>query len=207
MKNILAVLTLLGLSIACEDTAQISSANASSGDCCLESVSPENVTEAEIESLLFMVEEEKLARDVYLTLYSVWGISSFYTISASEQQHMDAVQNLLKEYQQEVPETLESMGEFTNVELQQLFDDLTALGNQSTIDALLVGALIEEVDIIDLDEIRATVVHEAPIDQVYAQLRSGSENHLRAFVKNLVNQGVTYEPQFLDEAVYLAIVN
>ena len=91
--------------------------------------------------------------------------------------------------------------------LQDLYDDLIAQGSESLVEALKVGALIEEVDIIDLDDLRATVVAEEAINYVYEQLRKGSENHLRAFVKNLTKQGVTYEPQLMSEEDYTAIVN
>ena len=37
----------------------------------------QSLTDEEIESLVFMHEEEKLARDVYLTLYDLWGFQIF----------------------------------------------------------------------------------------------------------------------------------
>ncbi|MDP2030099.1 MAG: DUF2202 domain-containing protein [Thiobacillus sp.] len=48
--------------------------------------------------LLFMREEEKLARDVYLTLYETWGLAVFSNIASSEQSHMDALLKLLRTY-------------------------------------------------------------------------------------------------------------
>jgi hypothetical protein len=52
----------------------------------------------ETAALLFMREEEKLARDVYNTLYEIWGQPTFTNIAASEQTHMDEVKLLLERY-------------------------------------------------------------------------------------------------------------
>ena len=42
---------------------------------------------------------------------------------------------------------------------------------------------------------------------VYENLMKGSRNHLRAFVKNLATQGVTYVPQYMSQTDYQAIIN
>ena len=44
------------------------------------------------------------------------------------------------------------------------------------------------------------------IAAVYDNLELGSRNHLRAFVSNLTQQGVTYQPEHLDIVAYEAIV-
>ena len=71
---------------------------------------------------------------------------------------------------------------------------------------LTVGAVVEEVDLIDLAE-WSQKVDNADIQMVYDNLAKGSRNHLRAFVRNLSQQGVTYEPKFLDQDEYEDIVN
>ena len=161
----------------------------------------------EIAGLLFMREEEKLARDVYLTLYDQWGVSVFQNISGSEQTHMDAVLGLLNQYNLADPAAGNEIGQFTDPALQALYDQLIAEGSQSVADALAVGAAIEEIDILDLDECMAQT-DNADILLVYRQLEAGSENHLRAFVTNLERQtGVTYQPQYMTQAQYDAIIN
>jgi hypothetical protein len=57
-----------------------------------------SLTTEEKNDLLFMREEEKLARDVYLTLHDIWGTPVFANIATSEQQHMDAILKLLNTY-------------------------------------------------------------------------------------------------------------
>ncbi|HID50546.1 MAG TPA: DUF2202 domain-containing protein [Anaerolineae bacterium] len=161
----------------------------------------------EIAGLLFMREEEKLARDVYLTLYDQWGVAVFRNISGSEQTHMDAVLAVLNQYNLADPAAGNEIGQFTDPALQTLYDQLIAEGSQSVADALAVGAAIEEIDILDLDE-RMARTDNAAILRVYQQLAIGSENHLRAFVTNLERQtGATYQPQYMTQAQYEAIIN
>lgn len=165
----------------------------------------DTLTQEEIDGLLWMREEEKLARDVYLTLYEMYGLQIFQNIASSEQMHMDAVLSLLEKYGIEDP-AVDEVGVFTNPELQALYDQLIAMGSQSVEDALKVGALIEETDIKDLEEWIAKT-DNADIIQVYENLMAGSENHLRAFTSVLQNYGITYEPQVISEDEYNEIIS
>ncbi|MEZ5232041.1 MAG: DUF2202 domain-containing protein [Acidimicrobiales bacterium] len=157
----------------------------------------------EVASLVWMREEEKLARDVYTTLGELWGVQIFDNIAASEQSHTDAVLRLLDAYGIADPAAGAPVGVFSDPALQQLHDELVAKGSLSLTDALAVGATIEDLDIVDLQE-RATEV--ADIDAVYAELEKGSRNHLRAFVSQLEAQGGGYSPQYLSPEAYTAIV-
>ena len=156
------------------------------------------LSDDEASGLLYMVEEEKLARDVYLTLYNETGLEVFEKIAQSEQRHMDAVLGLIEKYNLTAPDTLNEVGAFENPELQSLYDQLIEQGSGSTVDALKVGALIEETDIKDLEDWIAKTDNE-DIKAVYSNLMKGSENHLRAFVRNLEAQGVSYTAQVLPQ--------
>ena len=164
-------------------------------------------TEAEAEGLLFMREEEKLARDVYLTLYEQWGLNIFQNIAFSEQSHTDAVKALLDKYSLEDPMKSDERGVFENPVLQALYDQLVAQGSQSLGEALKVGAAIEEIDILDLEEYIAQTDKD-DIQRVYENLLKGSRNHLRSFVSTIQRQtGETYQPQYLSAEAYQAIVS
>jgi hypothetical protein len=170
----------------------------------VDQISP--LSDAEIEGILYMREEEKLARDVYLTLYEVWGLPVFENIARSEATHMEAVRTLIDRYGLADPAAAE-VGVFTNPSLQGLYDQLVADGRTSLADALRVGAAIEEIDILDLQE-RLAQTDQADIELVYENLMKGSRNHLRAFASTLTRQtGETYQPQYLDPASYESIVN
>jgi len=156
--------------------------------------------------LLYMVEEEKLARDVYLTLYNETGLQVFGNIAQSEQRHMDVVLSLMERYNLTVPATLNEVGVFQNEELQSLYNKLVAMGSENVTDALKVGALIEETDIKDLQDWMAKS-DNADINSVYERLMMGSEDHLRAFTRNLEVHDVTYTPQVLSEEQYNKIIS
>lgn len=162
---------------------------------------------SEADGLIFMREEEKLAHDVYVTLYAQWGLPLFQNIANSEATHMDAIGVLLNRYGLADPTAGNGVGEFTNPDLQELYDLLVAQGGRSLADALKVGAAIEEIDILDLQN-RLAQTSSADIKLVYGNLMRGSENHLRAFTSTLQRQtGETYVPQYLDETSYNAIVS
>jgi hypothetical protein len=138
----------------------------------------------EAQGLLFMREEEKLARDVYAVLYRTWGLPIFQNIMQSESQHMAAIKILLDRYGLVDPATPDLPGVFQDSDLQALYDQLVANGTTTQRNALLVGKLIEETDIADLQQHITETTH-SDIRTVYANLLKGSENHLKAFIKQL----------------------
>lgn len=181
-------------------------APAEAGSGQLPAAAPAGLSQTESEGLLFMYEEEKLARDVYAALYTQWGLTTFQNISASEQAHMDAIAGLLDRYALAIPAPA-APGQFANADLLALYSELVARGSQSLAEALKVGGAIEEIDIQDLDT-RQAQTSQAGIQQVYANLRRGSENHLRAFASALQAQtGETYQPQYLSAEAYQALVS
>ncbi len=175
-------------------------------EAALATIAPASLSVAEAESLVFMREEEKLARDAYAALYGLWHVNVFQNIGASEQVHMDAVKMLLTRYALPDPAATTLPGQFGNPLLQTLYGALMTSGQASLVDALKVGAEIEDVDIRDLRAIKATV-DNADLLLVCENLEKGSRNHLRAFHNNLLRQGATYTPKYITQAEYDAIVN
>lgn len=156
------------------------------------------LTDDEASGILYVREEEKLARDVYLTLYDVWGAPVFERIAQSEVQHMAAMLTLIERYGLNDPVADNPVGMFEDVSLQALYDDLVARGSESLDAALLVGGFIEELDVVDLED-RMDATDRADLDRVYANLLRGSRNHLRAFVQTYEAQsGEVYPAQVLD---------
>ncbi|OGN92814.1 MAG: hypothetical protein A2Y88_11180 [Chloroflexi bacterium RBG_13_48_10] len=188
------------------DSSQEEETNHSNEVINLPPVSKDGLSESEVAGLLYMREEEKLAHDVYSVFYSLNGTQNFQNISQSELTHTEAVKTLIDRYGLTDPASSE-MGVFTHPDLQALYNELIALGSQSLADALMVGAAIEEIDILDLQEYLAQTDNE-DIQIVYENLLLGSENHLRAFVAKYFNEtGVTYAPQYLSLDAFQAIIN
>jgi hypothetical protein len=161
------------------------------------------LTASEKDGLLYMAEEEKLAGDVYSALNEKLNMRVFDNIGQAERTHEAAVKTLMARYS--LPDPTRGAGQFSNETLQQLYDDLLSQGNASIKDALQVGAAIEEIDILDLEERMAQTDRE-DISLVYSNLKRGSENHLRAFVNNLQRQGLEYQPEHLSQEEYDRII-
>ncbi len=185
---------------------QGSQANCSAdGTCSLLEGPLAELSETDVTALSFMREEEKMARDVYITLYEVWQTPIFANISRAEQQHMDQIKSVLDSYELPDPAS-EEMGVFTNPELQALYDSLVERGRISQNEALHVGALIEEVDIEDLQN--AIAETENPVlENMYTNLLNGSYNHLRGFVRNIEYLDYVYQAQHLSQEEVDDILN
>jgi len=168
--------------------------------------STEALSTEEETDLLFMREEEKMARDVYLFFYPIWNHSVFSNIAESEQQHMDSMAVLLNTYGLPDPVQNDSIGLFTNPDLAALYITLTDRGQASLLEALKVGAIIEEVDMRDIQHAIDQAEH-ADIIQTYENLLRGSRNHLRAFVRAIEEMGVVYEAQVPEQTEVDAIVD
>ena len=135
------------------------------------------------EQLLYLIEEEKLAHDVYTVMYQKYGANVFGNILQSESTHQDRVVTLLQARNLADPRS-SKVGVFKNQDLQALYDQLIEQGNKNATEAYKVGVIIEEKDIEDI----STQLSTATDDDVIAaleSLRSGSENHLRAFNRQL----------------------
>ena len=163
-----------------------------------------NLTNEDSAALLFMLEEEKLARDTYTYLEDLWVINQFSNIKKSEQSHMDAVRGLLDQYN--ISYSLLSYGEFNNPDIQKLYDQFIDYGSENVANALEVGANIEDLDIVDLALYIDATANSAMI-QVFESLQCGSRNHLRSFVSAIELLGNTYEPKYLTQEDYTLIIN
>lgn len=150
------------------------------------------LTEAEENYILYMREEEKLARDVYLALYEVWGAEIFANISESEQRHMDALQTLITRYGLVDPVVDDTLGTFTNPDFGLLYDQFVTDGSESLETALGCGAYIEELDIADLEAALGETSTRS-VRRVFENLLNGSYNHLSAFEQS-IETGTTEWP-------------
>lgn len=180
--------------------------------------------------LVFMREEEKLARDVYLMLGTLYPDSPvFGNIDDSEQRHTEAVRDKLLQYGIEDPNTNDNIGVFTGEDygwyFTEKYDALVTRGAMSELDALYVGAFIEELDMRDINQCPSVVMEtwetitetsecgkvytqNSDIQRLYENLLEGSENHLAGYVKKIeevIGEG-QYEAQVLTQEQVDAIL-
>ncbi len=139
------------------------------------------LTTAQKAALLFMYQEEKVARDVYLTLGKKYPTATTFTnIALSEQTHTDSVEKLCIKYKVDISKVNESsIGNFVLPELQSLYDTLVIQGSVSLTEGLKVGVAIEEKDIKDI--MTYAVGMPTDVKNVFQNLLNGSYNHLAAF--------------------------
>jgi hypothetical protein len=163
------------------------------------------LSQAEINDLKFLREEEKLARDVYLYSYNKYQLNIFDNISQSEQKHMNSVLNLMNKYG--IPDSASTeIGVFNNPDLQTLYNSLTKQADISLIEALKAGATIEDLDINDIDDFTINTT-KPDLLNVYANLNCGSKNHIRSFTNQLEINEATYVPQYISVEEYNVILS
>ena len=139
-----------------------------------------NTTEAQ---LVYLIEEEKLAHDVYSVMYEKYGANVFGNILNSETSHQGRVLTLLQT--RSIPDPRSNqVGVFKNQELQDLYNSLIKQGDINATEAYKAGVAIEEKDIKDISNQLATATNEDIIGTLES-LKGGSENHLRAFNRQL----------------------
>ena len=148
-----------------------------------EMVLPEStgdITAETAQMLAYMAAEEKLAHDLYVALGETYDARQFDNVARAETQHLDAVRALLERYDVDDPTTGAAAGEFTDRDLQVLYDDLLASGLTSLAAAADAGITVEQTDIADLTNALETT--DAPdVEQVLTDLLQGSQRHLAAF--------------------------
>jgi hypothetical protein len=209
----MAALLFASVFVSCKDDNSITAADASFQTVetaaisnAIDALPLVELTNDVSDGLVFMREEEKLARDVYLYFYEKYGLRIFGNIANSESTHMAALKLLLDKYELEDPVTNDDIGAFQNEELANLFTQLTEAGDVSLVEALKVGLTIEDLDIRDLMAYEAKITNEDVI-YVYENLTKGSRNHLRAYYRQTTRNGGTYEAQFITQELFDEIIN
>lgn len=155
-----------------------------------------------------MREKEKLAQDVYTQLGKNWNLTPFHHMRVNEQEHMNKIGELLAGFNIKDPyvSTGNIPGVFKNKDLQKLYNKLISQGEKSLAEALNTGAFIEETKISELDAAIGRADHPRVIE-VFQALKDDSENHLRAFVRNIAADGGDYQPKVLSVERYEAILH
>ena len=203
-KSIIASLAVLGIALAINPVFAEESTGTDNGD------SNTALDFNEKTHLEFMCEEEKLARDVYITLGTRHPKASIFgRIDDSEERHKCAVADVLERYGVPNPSTNDNVGVFTGEAYGRYFTEkynaFIERGAGTVLDALYVGAFIEELDMLDINQCPKIIVEtdngindisecgkiytdKPDIQRLYGSLLEGSENHLRAYVRNIEKQ-------------------
>ena len=146
------------------------------------------ITDDQKDTLFFIYQEEKVARDVYITLGKLYpNENTFASIQLSEQRHIDSARGLCEKYGVSIDGVDEdSVGNFVLPVLQELYDTCVEEGQKSLLDALKVGEHIEITDIDDLEE--ASVGMPSDVVNTFESLKEGSLSHLDAFTAAIARE-------------------
>lgn len=177
-------------------------------EAILSDLEPGIISSEDKDGLVLIREEEKLARDVYLTLYDKWKLHVFRNIAASEETHMELMEYLIERYKLEDPipqMNLVTRGVYSNDELTTLYTTLVEKGLTSLNAALEVGATVEDLDIADIQTLLEKTAAE-DIKIVYQNLLKGSRNHLRSFIRQLEGRDEKYSPRYISERDFQQII-
>ncbi|MFB6181896.1 MAG: DUF2202 domain-containing protein [Candidatus Magasanikbacteria bacterium] len=165
-----------------------------------------NLKKEEKWTLLFMVEEEKMIRDLSYKFYQEYNEGVFEDIYKAENTHYKVVQKFIRDYNLDDPTSKKGVGEFHNPQIQMIHDDLLEQGMENKTEAYkaLVNAL--ERDVNDLNE-NIEKTNKDGILFAYRNLRRSSKNHIRVLMDIVRKKGEKYEPQYLSEAKFNSIKN
>lgn len=220
MTNIVLILTALSLMIACDNSSAPNEIGTNLSAATLpedyigndidptfiksELTGNTDITDSEKEGLIYMREEEKLARDVYKFYSEKFGSRIFSNITLSEERHMNAVKILLDQFDIEDP--IKEEGLFSDSELQDLYNKLTDITDNNLEKAIYNGLLIEDLDIRDLEKLISETTNP-DIKFVYENLMRASGNHLRAFYRQAENYGLEYIPTYISKERFDEIIS
>ena len=157
--------------------------------------------------ILFMWQEEKLARGAYDFMFYKYETNPFGNIRMSERRHMNEMESLVHKFGIKDPSLADTAaGKFTDAALATLYEACVSKSSLSMEEALRAGALIEETDILDL-QMRIKRSSNKEIIASFEYLLMGSENHLRAFTRRLGKMGIDYKPAVLSKENFDRIIN
>lgn len=166
------------------------------------------LSDTEINGILSLRQEEKVAYDVYTYMFGKYESKVFKNIADNEKSHMDKMKELIDQFNLSDPleGKVDQKGVFSDKKMQALYDEMVMAGNYGLLDALRAAARFEETDIIDLRKNLASASNEAVIN-VYLNLESGSQDHLRLLVKYIKEEGISYKPSYLSKEDYDQIMS
>ncbi|MBK7159715.1 MAG: DUF2202 domain-containing protein [Ignavibacteria bacterium] len=182
MKNLISVLTAL-LFMLCT------------------AVSYSQYTNEEKAGLLFTLQEEKAAFDFYTEMFNKYNKKVFENIMSAEKTHQDHVLNLLSELNIDPDGYTQSAGEFSNKEVKDIYELL-----MKTIPSFSERLICKKRKISDLRKFYSKAENEK-IRSLYECLDRASQNHLRAFVKNLKREGIDFNPSILSADEFDLIIS
>jgi hypothetical protein len=163
----------------------------------------EDISAVDETALLKIWQDQKLSRDLYQSFYTAYSLPIYANMLSDAQHHMDFMHILLGKFGVSVPQDV--AGLFADQEAQNLFDLMLNAGNGSAVEALRQGAAAEDMTIADL-QILLPQTDNLEIQIIYQNLLKSARNHLRLIIKELSQAGIDYDPQYISDDDFAAII-
>lgn len=158
---------------------------------------------ADKSDLIRLYEDEILAQDLYIELGKIYpDIRPLQNIPQSEARHRQVMAGILEKEGIALPKPPEGR-KFVTKGLDEIYRDWLEEGRKSEADACRVGVRLEDHDIAEL---RAAAKNFAAHAEALAGLEAASNNHLRAFHRNLTSRGGSYMVEALPQKDFEAIL-
>lgn len=154
--------------------------------------------------LVRLYEDEILAHDLYVALGRIHPeIRPFQNIPHSEASHRETMAGVLKAEGIALPKPPKGK-RFVSAGLDEIFAKWLAEGVKSEADACRVGVRLEDHDIAELRKAQTGFPKHK---ETLAALEAASNNHFRAFHRNLKSRGGEYNAEALTAADIQKILN
>ena len=197
--KLFSVILITILFLGCNDSDKTSNSNnsnqlTSSTVINLDNYPLSDLNDTQKYALAYMWNEEKLAYDIYLELNTLYPSQTFVNIAIkSESTHIELVENLIQRYDINITNLQDSLdsGVYGVSEIQDLYNTLYSIGDDSLIDALKVACMVEVTDVDDLDKYITDAADAQDLVDTFTVLRAGSYNHYWAFDNALKREGIT----------------
>ncbi|HMS63804.1 MAG TPA: DUF2202 domain-containing protein [Ignavibacteria bacterium] len=163
-------------------------------------------SEEEKNGLLYTLQEEKAAYDFYKSMFEKYNQKVFGNVMDAEKSHMQHVTDVINELNIDASVIDLTPGQFTNKDVNNIYEEMMKIGAFSFSDALRAAARYEENDILDLRKFYSKAENEK-IKALYDCLDKATQNHMRAFAKNLKSEDIIYNPTVLTADEYNEIIN
>lgn len=118
---------------------------------------------------------------MYLALNNRFENQVFADLPKAEAHQLEVVQKLCSKYGQQAQAEAEAPGEFRNEALKKRYDELITPGSKMHRDALLTGALIEELALSDFHDASQRTSRD-DLRIMYEQLYGSSIRHFRSVI-------------------------
>ena len=156
--------------------------------------------------LFYVLEEKKLATELYTAFEEAWD-NKFSRNLIMEEQQLASIEQEVQEKTLEVPVSvaMEIEGQFSNADVQKLQRKLLPNINANETEALKALAMLEETEIKIMDQ---AILNTENIDLIilYDRIRVSARTQLVSVCKALAEEGVQYQPKALTAKEFKALI-